>query len=286
MKAFLGTGLLGSGFALAALEKGEEVRVWNRTAAKAVRLEEHGAKAFTSPAEAVQGADFIHLTLKDDASVDEVLANAAPELKEGAVIIDHTTTSVDGAIKRTESWKKQGFTYLHAPVMMGPKNARESTGFMLVSGDQELINSVLPQLSGMTGKVMNFGPQNGKAAAMKLAGNLFLIALNGSIGDMVTFAGATQIAMDDLITFFSEWNPGVAVTGRLKKLEEGDFTNPSWELRMARKDAGLMINEAEQANLDIPVINSIVQKMDRLIEKGLGENDWTIIAEKPVVNLR
>ncbi|MBD0288676.1 MAG: NAD(P)-dependent oxidoreductase, partial [Flavisolibacter sp.] len=33
MKAFLGMGLLGSNFVRAMLQKGEEVQVWNRTAA-------------------------------------------------------------------------------------------------------------------------------------------------------------------------------------------------------------------------------------------------------------
>lgn len=286
MKAVLGTGLLGSGFVQAMLQKGEDVQVWNRTPGKANALTNEGAVACATPAEAVSGADFIHLVLRDDASVDEVLEQAAPALKHGAWVIDHTTTSVDGAIRRTEFWKKQGISYIHAPVLMGPRNARECTGTILVSGDQELIGKVLPVLSGMTGKVLNYGERAGKAAAMKLAANLFLIALNGAIGDTVTLAGATQLTIDDLLTLFAEWNPGVAVTGRLEKIEEGDYTNPTWKLNMARKDAGLMLSEAETANMQLPVIESIVTKMDGLIARGLGDNNWTIITQKPVTNPR
>ena len=139
MKAFLGMGLLGSNFVKAMLKKGDTVQVWNRTASKAKALEQYGAKAFNNVEEAVQGADIIHVTLKDDATVDEVLAAAAKGFQTGAVIIDHTTTSVKGAIQRTAYWKSKGFTYLHAPVFMGPQNALESTGFMLVSGDQSVI---------------------------------------------------------------------------------------------------------------------------------------------------
>ena len=139
IKAFLGMGLLGSNFVKAMLRKGDTVQVWNRTASKAKALEQYGAKAFSGVEDAVQGADIIHVTLKDDASVDEVLTVADQALKPGAVIIDHTTTSVKGAIQRTAYWKSKLFTYLHAPVFMGPQNALESTGFMLVSGDQSII---------------------------------------------------------------------------------------------------------------------------------------------------
>jgi 3-hydroxyisobutyrate dehydrogenase len=136
MKAFLGMGLLGSNFVKAMLRRGEQVQVWNRTASKAQPLEILGAKVFEHVSEAVRGADVIHVTLKDDAAVDDVLNNAASGFAENVTIIDHTTTSAKGAIQRTRAWQQRGFTYLHAPVFMGPQNALESTGVMLVSGDQ------------------------------------------------------------------------------------------------------------------------------------------------------
>jgi 3-hydroxyisobutyrate dehydrogenase len=150
-KAFLGMGLLGSNFVKAMLKKGDSVQVWNRTLSKAKALEQVGAKPFTAAADAVREADVIHLTLKDDAAVDQVLERAAKGLKPEATIIDHTTTSVEGAKRRTAHWKQKGFTYLHAPVFMGPPNALESTGFILVSGDQSVIKKCESMLAAMTG---------------------------------------------------------------------------------------------------------------------------------------
>jgi 3-hydroxyisobutyrate dehydrogenase len=173
MIAFLGMGLLGSNFVRAMLKRGETVQVWNRTFSKAQELEKAGAKAFAQVQDAVKGATEIHLTLKDDASVDEVLKAAEAGLTPGAIIIDHTTTSKEGAIKRTEAWKAKGFTYQHAPVFMGPVNALESTGFILLSGDEAVVNALAPGLAKMTGKLLYFGAETGKAASMKLAGNAF-----------------------------------------------------------------------------------------------------------------
>ena len=175
MIAFLGTGLLGSNFVKALLKKGETVQVWNRTASKAIALEAVGAKAFGEASEAVKDAARIHLTLSDDQSVDETLEKASPGFTPGTIIIDHTTTSAEGVEPRTQHWKALGFTYIHAPVFMGPPNALEGTGYMLISGDQGVIATLTPVLSSMTGKLINMGPTVNRAAGMKLIGNLFLM---------------------------------------------------------------------------------------------------------------
>lgn len=282
MKAFLGIGLLGSNFVRAMIQKGDQVQVWNRTAEKAKALETYGAKVFDEAAGAVKGADTIHVTLKDDATVDEVLAKASEGFEPGAIIIDHTTTSAKGAVERTAAWKAKGYTYLHAPVFMGPQNALESSGYMLVSGDQAVIKQVEPELSKMTGKLINLGPEEGKAAGMKLTGNLFLLTLTAGITDTLAFAKASGISSDDVLALFDSWNPGASMPARLKRIATGDFKQPSWELNMARKDAGLMIAAAKEADTTLNLIPAIAAVMDSWIAKGHGTDDWSVIATDAV----
>ncbi len=279
MKAFLGMGLLGSNFVKAMIKKGDQVQVWNRTASRALSMEAFGAKAFNSVSDAVRGASRIHLTLKDDAAVDEVLAAALPGLEKGAVIIDHTTTSAAGAIERTKTWKARGFIYLHAPVFMGPPNALESTGIMLLSGDQSVINLMEPELSKMTGKLFNAGPEEGKAAGLKLIGNLFLLSLTAGISDTLALAKAQGIATPEVMALFDSFNPGAMMPARMKRICTGKFDEPSWELVMARKDAGLMMDAAARASVPLMVIPTIAAAMDSWIQKGHGHDDWSIIAK-------
>lgn len=87
-QAFLGTGLLGTAFTRALLQRGIAVQVWNRTFERAEPLATYGATVCRSAAEAVAGAAHIHVTLKDDASVDEVLEGACSGFTPGAIIID------------------------------------------------------------------------------------------------------------------------------------------------------------------------------------------------------
>ena len=279
MKAFLGMGLLGSNFVKAMLRKGDNVQIWNRTLSKSKALEVDGAKAFENVVDAVTGADVIHLTLKDDDTVNEVLEAASAGLGPGVIIIDHTTTSAKGAIERTAAWKAKGFTYLHAPVFMGPSNALEGSGNMLVSGDQEVIKAVEPELASMTGKLINLGPEEGKAAGLKLIGNLFLLSLTAGLSDTLALAKALGISPSDVSGLFGSWNPGAGMPARFEKMIAGNFSKPSWELNMARKDAGLMMNAAKEGGVELTLIPAIAAEMDSWIEKGHGTDDWSVIAK-------
>ena len=70
---FFGTGLMGTGFVRRMLANGHAVNVWNRSPRKARALVAQGAVAFHDPAAALAGAERIHLSLADDASVDALL---------------------------------------------------------------------------------------------------------------------------------------------------------------------------------------------------------------------
>ncbi|ANE50451.1 NAD(P)-dependent oxidoreductase [Flavisolibacter tropicus] len=278
-KAFLGMGLLGSNFVKAMAKRGESVQVWNRTTAKAMGLEQFGATAFADVKEAVQGVTRIHVTLKDDVSVDEVLEAASAGFTPGAIIIDHTTTSKEGVIRRTAYWKERGVTYQHAPVFMGPANALDSTGYMLISGDEALIKTLEPELKPMTGKLIHYGPEVGKAASIKLIGNAFLVCFAFGLRDMMGVAKAQGVGVDDILKLFQDWNPGAQADARLKRLSMDDHTNPSWELAMARKDTQLFLDSAQQNNIQLSLLPAIAGVMDQWIEKGFGNNDWTIVGK-------
>jgi 3-hydroxyisobutyrate dehydrogenase len=281
MIAFLGTGLLGANFTRALLKKGEKVQVWNRSSEKAKALEAYGAKAFDQVIDAVKGANRIHLTLSDDQAVDEVLGKASAGFDPAVIIIDHTTTSSPGAAKRSTYWKKKGYTYIHAPVFMGPPNALEGTGVMLVSGDQQVVKILEPELSRMTGKLVNLGEQPEKAASIKLLGNLFHISLTGGIADLITLAGSLNVPTSELGTLLEMLNPAVVAQGRLRKITSNTFDQPSWELSMARKDARLMIEQANSTHKTLMVVPAVAKKMDAWLVKGHGKDDWTIISKDP-----
>ena len=284
MIAYLGTGLLGAGFVRKLLERGEEVHVWNRTPEKARALEADGAKAFDTAADAVRGAQQIHLTLSDDAAVDAVLEPLADVILPTALIIDHTTLAPTPTVERIERWNARGRTYVHAPVFMGPKNAREATGLMLLSGDPDVRARVKPLVEPMTGKVIDLGDEPGRAAAFKLFGNLVILVMSGGLADMFALARSLHIDPKDARTLFDEFNPAGAVGARSKAIAEERFQPPNFELTMARKDARLMIEEAARHGTKLDVVPAVAALMDRYIESGHGSEDSGVIGSGRVPN--
>jgi 3-hydroxyisobutyrate dehydrogenase len=283
MITILGTGLLGSGFARALRSKGEALRVWNRSPGKAQALAAIGATPLGDPAAAVRGADRTHFAVSYDAAVDAVLEAAAPGFARGALVLDHTTTSTAGALERTARWSERGVVYQHVPVFMGPQNAAESTGLMLISGKREVVQRATPLLAPMTGKIVDLGPRVDAAAAFKLLGNLFLIALTAGFTDMLALAKSMRIAPDEVATLFEHFNPGASVPARFKRLTDADYDHPSWELAMARKDARLMLAEAQAAGLSLSMLPATAALMDRFIAAGYEHADWTVLAKDFVV---
>jgi 3-hydroxyisobutyrate dehydrogenase len=277
--AFFGMGLLGSNFVRALRRRGEDVHVWNRSPAKAKALEAEGARAFDDPAEAARGAARIHLTLSDDAAVDEVLERARPGFAEDAVIVDHTTTAPTGTRARAARWEERGVAFQHAPVFMGPQNALEGTGLMLASGPTDRVEQLRPALAPMTGKLIYLGPEPDRAAKFKLFGNLFLMFMTAGVAEVLTLAKALDVKPEEAAALFDAFNPATTLGMRVKRMVGGEFATPSWELAMARKDARLMLEEGDRAGVPLAMLPAIAATMDRFLERGHAHDDWTVIAK-------
>ena len=272
--AFLGTGLLGAAFAEAAAGRGDTVTAWNRSPDKVLALKPFGVVGAATPAEAVCGAARVHLILKDDAVVDEVLAAAHAGLSPEAVIIDHTTTLPALTAARAARLAAQGVKYLHCPVFMGPAAARMAQGSMMVSGPLALFDSVKAELARMTARLEYFGERTDLAAVKKLFGNAMIIGISALMADVLTMAQASQVSGEEAIKLFGllDLNSTIAIRGA--NMAKGNFT-PTFELTMARKDVRLMLETA--GDRPMAVLPLVAQRMDQLIAAGHGAKDCSAL---------
>lgn len=273
--AYLGTGLLGAAFAEAAAKRGDTVSVWNRSPGKARALEAFGAKLAASPKDAVRGAQRVHLVLKDDAVVEDVLAQARDGLEPGVVIIDHSTALPTLTAARLQRLNAGGLNYLHCPVFMGPAAARSAQGSMLVSGPRPVFDAVQADLARMTGRLEYLGERGDLAAVYKLFGNALIIGLGGTIADVVTMAGNASVDAAEAVKLMAmlDLNAMAARTG--VAMAQRDFA-PTFELSMARKDVGLMLETA--GGKPMAALPGIAARMDQLIAAGHGQAGTSVMA--------
>lgn len=273
--AFLGTGLLGSAFAEAAAKRGDQVGVWNRSADKAQALARFGIAVADSPAAAVRDAVRVHLVLKDDAVVDEVIAAARAGLAADAVLVDHSTTLPALTTERAQRLAREGVKYLHCPVFMTPLAARNAKGSMLASGPRAVFDAVAADLAAMTGRLEYQGERSDLAAAKKLFGNALILSLSAVMADMLTLAQATGVDGQEAIDVAALFDLNGIAAMRGGAMAQGKFA-PSFELAMARKDLGLMLQMAGARPL--AVLPGMAARMDQLIAAGHGAEDFTILA--------
>jgi len=272
--AFLGTGLLGGAFAEAAAKRGDTVTAWNRSPDKVHALAQFGVMAAASPAEAVRNAARVHIVLKDDAVVEEVLAAARAGLSPDAIIIDHTTTLPTLTAARAERLHAEGVKYLHCPVFMGPPAARNAQGTMMVAGPKALFESVKADLAKMTGRLEYMGERTDVAAVNKLFGNAMIIGVAAVMADVLTMAQASDVNAEDAIKLLGFIDLNAIVAGRGVNMAKGNY-NPSFELTMARKDVRLMLETA--GDRPMAVLPSVATRMDQLIAAGHGADDCCVL---------
>jgi len=278
--AFLGTGLLGSALAEAAAKRGEHVTVWNRTIAKARALEQFGIRVADTPAAAVRGASRVHLVLKDDPVVEEVIEALRPGLDPSAIIADHTTNQPALTAERVRRLNADGVRYIHCPVFIGPVAARKQQGTVMSSGPRDLFDAIRESLSQMAERVEYFGERPDLAAVYKLCGNAFIIGAAGIVADLLTVASCADLAPADAMKVLEFVNPAGVIAGRGKNMAAGNFA-PAFELFMARKDVRLMLDTADHAPL--AVLPGLAVRMDELIADGHGAEDLAVLGIETVV---
>lgn len=275
---FLGTGLIGAGLIEAAARRGDQVTAWNRTPGKAQTLEAFGVRLAKSPAEAIAGADEVHLSVSDDAAVDAVLEACGDGLR-GKLVVDHTTTSPAGTAARAQRLTARGIAFLHAPVFMSPSMAKASTGLMLAAGPKDVFERAAPVLRKMTATLDYLGERADLAAAHKLFGNAMILSVIAGLADVFAMAKSLGISSADAFSLFGKFNLGGSLAYRGAAMAKGDY-RAAFELTMARKDARLMLESAGGEKLT--VLPAIAARMDELLASGFGADDVGILAVESV----
>jgi 3-hydroxyisobutyrate dehydrogenase-like beta-hydroxyacid dehydrogenase len=272
--AFLGTGLLGSALAEAAAKRGDQVTVWNRTADKARALEQFGITVAATPADAVRDAKRVHLVLRDDAVVDDVIVKLRPGLATDAIIVDHTTNLPALTAERVRKLNAAGVNYLHCPVFIGPAAARQGQGTILAAGPQKLFDAVKGDLARMATKLEYAGERGDLAAVYKLCGNAFIIGVNALVADVFSLASGAHVAPEDALRVVQFFDPSAVITGRGKNMIAKSYA-PSFELAMARKDVRLMLETT--GSKPLAVLPNVASRMDALIAEGHGAEDLAVM---------
>lgn len=265
---FLGTGIMGAPMARNLASAGHDVRAWNRTASKAEGL---GATVAGSPAEAVDGADVVVTMLADGPTVERVMDGVT--LRGDQLWWQASTIGLE--------WVDRLGPFVDGPVMGTRAPAEQGALTVLASGPgRERLTEVFDAVAA---KVVDLGDEVGAGTRMKLVGNSWVLALVEGLAETIALAEGLGVDPRRFLEMI-EGGAMFAPYARLKgdAMIERSF-EPSFPLALAAKDAGLMIDAARSAGLDLPLPGLIRERMLKAVELGHGEDDMsaTFLASCP-----
>ncbi|HEY8528535.1 MAG TPA: NAD(P)-dependent oxidoreductase [Paenibacillaceae bacterium] len=267
---FIGLGVMGGSMAGHLLRAGYRLCVYNRTKAKADKLLQQGAEWCDSAAEVARRADAVITMVGYPRDVEEVyfgpgglLENARP----GTFLIDMTTSSPGLAMRIHEEAKRRNLRALDAPVTGGDVGAREAKLSIMVGGEREDFEAVLPLLRVMgTNIVHQGGAGAGQHAKMC---NQIAIASN-IIGVCEAIAYARKAGLDPEKVLQSI-ETGAAGSWSLSnygpRILRGDF-RPGFYIKHFVKDMDIALREAEAMGLDAHGLKLARSLYGRLVERG------------------
>lgn len=271
--AFIGTGVMGLSMAGHLMDAGFRLVVFNRTAEKAAPLVARGAMLATSPGEAASEADVVISMVGYPADVEQIYLSSGgivERARDGAVLIDMTTSSPSLAVRVAAKARERGIAALDAPVSGGDVGAKNATLTIMVGGDAEAFDRVEMVLRFMgTSVILQGGPGSGQHT--KMANQ---IAIAGSMLATVESLAYAQRAGLDPRRVLDSIGAGSAASWSLANLAprilDNDFA-PGFYVKHFVKDMRIAMESADRMGLELPGL-ATAKRLYTHLERNGGAN--------------
>jgi len=270
--AFVGLGVMGFPMAGHLLRAGHEVSVFNRSPEKArLWVETHGGRAGATLNETVHGAELVALCVGNDDDVRGVVADILDSMAEGAIIVDHTTTSAKVAREMSDMAESSGRYFLDAPVSGGQAGAENGQLTIMVGGDEAALVRAEPVIGAYAKAIKRIGG-SGHGQLAKMANQIAIAGVVQGLAEAVHFCGKAGV---DPQAVFDAISKGAAqswqMDNRWGTMVQGKF-DFGFAVDWMRKDLGLVLDEAAD--------NGARLEMTRLVDgyyaevQALGGRRW------------
>ena len=282
--AFLGLGVMGYPMAGHLARTGHQVTVYNRTAAKAQAWAvEYGGRAADTPRDAVAGADFVFVCVGNDADLRDVVLGAAQGggprvgdgafvgMKQGAVLVDHTTASAEVARELHAAALAVGLHFIDAPVSGGQAGAVNGALTVMCGGDEAPFNAMLPVAMAFARAVTRVGSA-GAGQLAKMVNQICIAGLVQGLAEGIAFGQKAGLDMKQVLDVIGK---GAAQSWQLDnrgKTMVDDQFDFGFAVDWMRKDLGLVLDEARRNSARLPV-TALVDQFYADVQ-ALGGQRW------------
>lgn len=273
---FVGTGVMGKSMAAHLLKAGHPVHIYTRTREKAEELLDQGAQWKATVSEVAQASQVVITMVGYPSDVEEVYFGADGILEnaeKGTYVIDMTTSSPLLAEKIDLRAKELNLHALDAPVSGGDVGAREARLSIMIGGDKEAFDAVLPVFELMGKNIVH----QGKAGAGQHTKMCNQIAIaSGMVGVCEAIIYAEKAGLDPS-TVLQSIESGAAGSWSLSNLApriiDGNFA-PGFYVKHFIKDMKIALESAGEMGLMTPGLQLAKDLYEELAQMG-EENSGT-----------
>lgn len=277
--AIVGMGNMGQAFASRALQKGNDVTVWNRSPDRCRPAVASGARQVDSPTASAAGADAVLVVLADDHAVldvclgtDGVLAALGP-----STVFANVSTVAPDTIRRLVD-VGPAERILDSPVMGSPEMITAGFGSFLIGGSMEAITAVEPLWTDLGSGFTHCGP-SGTGATMKIVQNMLLITGVAALAEGIAIARGNGLS-EELIRNVMSDSGVVSPASKVRLASLLDDIHPGWfSPALARKDIRLAVDLARQAGLSARNGPAAEALLTTVIDEGGEWPDFTAVIE-------
>jgi 3-hydroxyisobutyrate dehydrogenase len=273
--SFIGLGVMGYPIAGHLSRAGNDVTVFNRTAAKAhAWVKEYGGKAAATPAEAAQGAEIVFACVGRDGDLREVTLGqdgAFAAMSKGGLFVDHTTASATIARELAGAAKERGFEFLDAPVSGGQAGAVNGKLTIMCGGSEAAYAKAEPVMACYARQSRRLGPA-GSGQLTKMVNQICIAGILQGLAEGFSLARAAGLDIEAVEEVISK---GAAqswqMENRYKTMAAGHYDH-GFAVEWMRKDLAICLDEARRTGFSLP-LTALVDQFYAEVE-NLGGKRW------------
>lgn len=276
---FIGLGVMGRAMVANLLRAGHEVTVWARRAESMQPLQALGALPSASPADCARGADAVVTIVTTGDDVRQVVLGPQGVIEgaqPGCVLIDHSTIPPSVARDIAAALAARGIDMLDAPVSGGERGAIDATLSIMAGGDAPVFERMKPLLSAVGRTLVHVGP-TGAGQVTKACNQLILCAFIEAAAEAARLAAASGVdfgKVREAMLHGSASSKALELFGG--RMASRDFS-AGVQSRLHHKDMGIVLGEAVQLGLAMPLSAAVWQQLNALMAQGGGTLDTSAL---------
>ncbi len=280
---FVGLGHMGSAMAANLAAGGGRVIAYIRRPDRAAEIRALGLEPKLNIADLFD-CDFVISMLPDDAAVREAVFGKAGEdglaagLKPNAVHLSMSTISTAAAGEFATEHGKHRQCYVAAPVFGNPDAAKARELFIIAAGAADALDRCRPLFDLLGQRTFVTGADPESANLVKIVGNAMMATTLEMLGEALALVRKRSLDPAAVLSILTSTMFGSRIHKIYgTKMVAQRFAPSGFVLPLALKDVRLALAEAERANVPMPSVSVVRDRMITGLAHGYAELDWSAL---------